>query len=101
MNITTIEPAYNHHHNQQIEQIAILQSSHTRVHHRLVGLTHRVPALFQAYLCSGRAFRGLGLAELWDPARLIPRAVQVAGGQLVSLDGCMDGESWWFIARVS
>ena len=34
----------------------------------------------QAYLQSGQAFRGIGLAELWDPARLIPRAVKVGGG---------------------
>eukprot|EP00435_Cladocopium_sp_Y103_P076334 s33_g92.t3 len=33
----------------------------------------------KAYLESGVAFRGLTLAELWDPARLIPRAVEESG----------------------
>lgn len=31
----------------------------------------------QAYLQSGQAFRGIGFAEICDPARLIPRAVEV------------------------
>ncbi|CAL1129025.1 unnamed protein product [Cladocopium goreaui] len=33
----------------------------------------------KAYLESGLAFRSLTLAELWDPARLIPRAVEESG----------------------
>ena len=37
----------------------------------------------QAYLESGLAFRSLTLAELWDPARLIPRAVEAMGSLML------------------
>jgi len=33
----------------------------------------------KAYLQSGQAFRGIGFAEICDPARLIPRAVEESG----------------------
>ncbi|CAE7637232.1 LZTR1, partial [Symbiodinium sp. CCMP2456] len=33
----------------------------------------------KAYLNSGKLFRNIGLADVWDPARLIPRAVEESG----------------------
>ncbi|OLP79465.1 Patatin-like phospholipase domain-containing protein 1 [Symbiodinium microadriaticum] len=33
----------------------------------------------KAYLNSGKLFQNIGLADVWDPARLIPRAVEESG----------------------